>query len=378
MTPQARADLLRRSLLAGALGAGAVISARAFLRPTAAESRRLVDWDAARAVAVARTGEGARGAARIHAEALNAQYDVMAAELAPLLIEVCQTPLEAYPRFVALDRRGFIDVNVAMLQRMLEPVEKLRASLPESVATALGRRLLDRYVGELLGLMARRVLGQYDPVLTLMPASDATLPPSSLYLVEPNITAFQREQRVGGDSLRRWLILHELTHAWQFEQHPWLRQHIENLTRSLMLDAVTADGATPLPSREMVRRLPDTVRKQLRGIAQLQAIMSVLEGYSNFVMQRVGRRHLKDVDRLEAAMHRRRRERSLFERLILAITGLEMKMRQYELGEKFATAVADSAGLIALNRVWESAELMPSMDELRNPERWIARTRRQA
>ena len=320
MSRNPRIDVLRRVVAAGAIGAGALVSIRAFLRPNTDAQRRLLDWEVVRAVAGERTGERGAGAGAKRAIELGNAYDAMAAELAPLLVEVCETPLETYPRFLALDRRGFIDVNIAMLQRILEPVERLRESLPESAATALSRRFLDRYVGELLGLMSRRVLGQYDPVLTLLPAADA-LPGSSLYLVEPNIAAFQRAQGVSGDSLRRWLILHELTHAWQFEQHHWLREHLAAMMRSMMLETVSDDGATLLPSREVVRRLPATVRKQVRGVVQLQAIMSVLEGYSNFVMQRVGRVHLADVERLEAAMHRRRRQRTLFERLILAVTG---------------------------------------------------------
>jgi coenzyme F420 biosynthesis associated uncharacterized protein len=378
VTLNSRSELVRRSLTVAAAGAAAIVSVRAFLRPSTTEPRRLIDWDAVRAKAGDRTGDAAGKLPAATADQLNAAYDAMAAELAPLLAEVTQIPLAVHPRFVALDRRGFVDVNIAMLQRLLEPVERLRAGLPESAATALGRRVLDRYVAELLGLMARRVLGQYDPVLTLLPSADALLPSSALYLVEPNVAAFQREQRVSGESLRRWLILHELTHAWQFQQHAWLRDHLTSLMRSMMLESVSEDGATLLPSREMARRLPETVRRQLRGVGQVQAIMSVLEGYSNFVMNTVGRRHLQDFDRLETAMHRRRQQRTLLERLVLAITGLELKMRQYEVGEKFCSAVAGRAGVSVLNRVWESAASMPTLQELRNPERWLARVAPQA
>src|SRR5436853_558957 len=80
-------------------------------------------------------------------------------------------------------------------------------------------------------------------------------------------------------SLRRWLILHELTHAWQFEEHAWLREHLQSKLRSLMLETVSEDGSSLLPSREVMRRLPDTVRKQVHGVRHLQAVMSVLEGY---------------------------------------------------------------------------------------------------
>ena len=79
--------------------------------------------------------------------------------------------------------------------------------------------------------------------------------------------------------------------------------------RGLMLDALSSDGETLLPSSQMVRRLPDTVREQVRAISHVQAVMSVLEGYSNFLMHRAGRRAIRGADRLEAAMQQRRRQR---------------------------------------------------------------------
>jgi coenzyme F420 biosynthesis associated uncharacterized protein len=372
MSPATRSDKIRRTLAVGAVGAGAVLSARALLRPQLQTPRRLVDWDDVRRIAVSRSGE-VRGSAGLNAEALEAAYTEMAARVAPRLVEVCQVPLTAYPRFVALDRKGFIDTNLGMVQRLLAPVERIRATVPESLATGMSRRVLDRYVGELFGLMARRVLGQYDPVLALEEVPGASRPASALYLVEPNIAGIERDLHLSGTDLRPWLILHELTHAWQFEVHPWLGEHLESVMRGLMLDALSADGQTLLPSSQMVRRLPDTVRNQVQTIRHVQAVMSVLEGYSNFVMHRVGRDAIRGSDRLEAAMQQRRRQRGPIERLVLTITGLEMKMRQYEVGEHFAVGVVDRAGLSTLNRVWESAEMMPTLDELRHPERWLKR-----
>ena len=365
-----------RVLAAGAAGVGAVLSARALLRPQERSTeRRLIDWEVVRQVAVDRSGErlGA-GLAPGDATRLGAEYDAMAAELAPLLGEVCDRVPFDLPRFAALDRRGFVDINITIVRRLLEPIERLRATLPESLATSLGRRMLDRYVGELLGLMSRRVLGQYDPVLSLAGLEPGeVLPEATLYLVEPNVDAVQREQRIPGTPLRRWLILHELTHAWQFGQHPWLREHLVELMRGLLTEGITADGARFMRSQELLQQLPQTVRTQLRTVSRVQAVMSVLEGYSNFVMHQVGRAHLENADQLEEALHRRREDRTLLERLVMALTGLELKLRQYEIGERFCEGVVARADLATLNRVWEGPDSMPSMDELRHPERWIAR-----
>jgi coenzyme F420 biosynthesis associated uncharacterized protein len=372
MTSSTRTEIVRRTLTVGAVGAGAVLSARVLLRPHAETPRRLVDWDNVRRIAVSRTGSSVRRDGIGRSE-LEGAYTEMAARVAPLMTEISQVPLTSYPRFVALDREGFIDANLGMIQRLLAPVERLRARVPESMATGLSRRMLDRYVGELFGLMSRRVLGQYDPVLSMVDVPGAAARPTALYLVEPNIAGIERDLNLADTDLRPWLILHELTHAWQFELHPWLGEHLEELMRRLMLDTLSADGDTLLPSREMVRKLPATVRLQVQTIRHVQAVMSVLEGYSNFLMHRAGRRAIRGADRLEAAMKQRRRQRGPMERLILTITGLEIKMRQYEVGEQFAVGVVDRAGLTTLNRVWESAAMMPTLEELRQPDLWVRR-----
>jgi len=376
--PWLAAPTVRRALAAGAVGAGAVMSARALLRPRHGGEPSVIDWDAVRRTAQDRSEPGVTNVGAGSPEAVAAECDRIAAGLAPLMTAVCERPLEHFPRFVVLDRHGFIDVNIGIARRLLAPVEELRATLPDSRATAFGRGVMNRYVGVLFGIMSQRVLGQYDPVLSLSPPTDGEVP--SLYLVEPNIAGFARIAQAPTEPLRRWLILHELTHAWQFGEHPWLREHLVEMTEGMIRSSLahaTGDGAgRSLNPRQLVERLPDAVRTQLRGIARLQAVMSVLEGYANFVMHRVGREHLDHFDELEGAFARRRAQRTVVERAVLAITGINMKMRQYEVGERFCEAVAAAGGVSLLNRVWEGAEMMPSAAELRSPDQWIARARR--
>ena len=337
-----------------------------------------MDWDAVRRTALARCGERNRlepQAARLLASAC----DAIAQEMAPSMAAVCSTVPAAFPPFSVLDRHGVIDVNLAIAQRLMEPVERLRANIPESAMTAMGRRVASRYVGELFGVMSQRVLGQYDPVLMLPGPTLVERPATALYLVEPNVIAFQRAQGVPPEPLRRWLILHEVTHAWQFESHPWLALHIGALMNEMLVTGVVEQLSGPdgrVATLEALRQLPATLRDQFRGIGRLQAIMSVLEGYSNFVMHRVGRRHIEGFDRLESAFHKRQSERSLLERLVLTFTGMAVKLRQYELGERFAEAVTETGGYALLNRVWDGPEMMPSMAEVRSPERWIERVGR--
>jgi uncharacterized protein (DUF2342 family) len=49
-------------------------------------------------------------------------------------------------------------------------------------------------------------------------------------------------------------------------------------------------------------------------------------------------------------------------------------MRQYEQGETFIRAVESTAGPDALARVWEGPDRLPTMEEIRHPDDWLART----
>ncbi len=375
---QRTSSSLRRAARIGGMTAAALVAARVMLKPRPGlTEHRMIDWEQVRRYAHARSGEHGHP---LHDSARAASYDRIAHEMAPLMAEVLGSELTQFPPFRPLDRRGFIDTNLVIARRLIDPVERLRAQVPDSLATALERRALSRYLGELFGFLSHRVLGQYDPVLQLGPPGELTAQTPSLFLVEPNVELFERAQHVPSVALRRWLILHELTHAWQFESHPWLRDHINELVRTLMqaglmqpANAAVGSKPKPTPVRVLVGGLPGTIQTQMRLGARVQAVMSLLEGYGNFVMHQVGEQHLEDFGRLETAFQERRKQVSVLERIVIAATGMRMKLRQYETGEQFAVAIAKRAGISTLNRVWEGPHNLPTPQELREPERWLHR-----
>jgi putative hydrolase len=106
----------------------------------------------------------------------------------------------------------------------------------------------------------------------------------------------------------------------------------------------------------------------------MQAFMAVLEGYAEHVMDEVGAEILPNLPELRGAMDRRRRDRSGLLRIFEKLIGMDMKLRQYELGKQFCDAVAKAGGIAALNRVWEGPAQMPTLAELEDPDAWMART----
>jgi coenzyme F420 biosynthesis associated uncharacterized protein len=236
--------------------------------------------------------------------------------------------------------------------------------VPNSLVVEAGKAGLNHYVAFLLAFLGHRVLGQYDPQLL----GTEPLGTDGLYLVETNVEGWGRKAQLPGEDLRRWLILHEMTHAWQFAAHPWLRQYMESSMR-VILESATRTASPAARVAAFAGVLP----AQWRVMRQMQGTMSFVEGYSNLVMNELGRKILLGFDQLEAAYRARGQSRSVIEILIWRLTGLDLKLQQYQRGEAFAKAVYDAHGMPVLNQAWQGSESMPRVDELADPERWYRR-----
>ena len=322
----------------------------------------LVDWDRVREIAQPRLGpqsdpHALAGATR--------SYRAMAAKLeAPLIDFVGGLPSgSGLPQFRALDREGWMEVNLTIIGRVIDPILEL-GRVPNSLLVEAGKAGLDHYIGLMLAFLGHHVLGQYDPQLL----GTEPLAPSGLYLVEPNVEAWGKSADLPGSDLRRWLILHEMTHAWQFAAHPWLRTHMES-TLTALIKSTTGQVSPAAKIAAFAGVLP----AQWKAVRQVQGTMSLIEGYSNLVMNKVGREVLPEFDRLEAAYRSRSKDRGLVETLLLKLTGLDLKLQQYRQGEAFCTAVYESHGMKALNRAWDGPENMPRLEELGQPEEWVRR-----
>ena len=365
-----------KSVLAwSAVAAGVAIAAERRLSKSLADPEApVLDWELVRRTAYARCG----GDGMADVEAAGRDYDPLVAELVLMLAEACNTsPQEAtFGRVRVIGRHGFIDQNLAMMRRMLRPIEERQAGWGSMRPSPLMRVPSSLYVGTLLGFMARRVLGQYDPVLTVPSASGSsdhaveTLPAPALLIVEPNVRRFSEASELPLNSLRRWLMLHELTHAWQFELHPWLREYLGSMVGEL---SRAPGGGKGLGLEDLIQTAR-SIRPQLKLVGKVQAVMTVLEGHGNYVMREAGRRHFPDFDTLDDAFRRRHDPPQAAERLLLWISGVAFKLQQYQQGERFLREVRKVAGQAGLDRIWSGPESLPGWSEVRHPEQWLRRT----
>jgi len=323
----------------------------------------LLDWEEVRRRA--RSWLASADAPAVDLDAATRGYRVMAAELErPFLEFVGGLPRGAsMPEFEALDRPGWLDLNLGMLRRMVDPILE-QGRMPNSLLIEAGRAGLNQYVAFLLAFLGRRVLGQYDPQLLGTEPMGA----DGLYLVETNVEDWGRKAELPAGELRRWLILHEMTHAWQFAAHPWLRPYMEHSMR-VLLESATKGGSTAA----RVAAFAGLVPTQWRMMRQMQGSMSFVEGYSNLVMNELGSKILPGFEELENAYRARGRSRNVVEIIIWRLTGLELKLQQYQRGEAFCRAVYDEYGMSVLNRAWESADAMPKLEELADHQTWYRR-----
>src|SRR5205085_3027375 len=128
-----------------------------------------------------------------------------------------------------------------------------------------------------------------------------------------------------------------------------------------------SDGA-----EHWLERLMSDEQRQL--FRETQAVMSLLEGFSDYVMDEVGRDLVPGVERISAKFHERRQaRRSPFERAIMRLTGMDVKMEQYRKGEAFVAAIATAGGPAALERLWSGPDALPRIGEIEQPDIWIRR-----
>ena len=290
------------------------------------------------------------------------------------------TPDDA-PDALVVDRATWIAVNADSMSAMLDPtfdaiVEK-RGQTPSAAAQAVGGKVTGAEAGALLAFMASKVLGQYDLAPGGTPA---------LMLVAPNLMAVADELRVDHDDFRAWVCMHEETHRVQFTANPWLRDHLVSEARGLAIDlAPDQDRLQELAGR-LTEKLPDLFREGSTGVADLfttpeqrekmaalTAVMSLLEGHADVVMDDVGPAHIPTVEQIRRKFTQRRKGAGAPDRLLRRLLGLEAKMRQYRDGAVFVRAVQDQVGVDGFNAIWTSPETLPLAREIEDPTSWVRR-----
>lgn len=349
----------------------------------------LVDWGLAERIAV-RVAGTEPFAGSYHADSLTPDFAELTAE-AESLVEA-ETGLKSMAgpaRARVTDRAGWVRANVASFQRLLRPLtEKVGERMAASPLAPVARKAAGAEVGMLLGWMGTRVLGQYD---LLVVEDEAPEDQDVVYYVGPNVLALEKRFGFPPREFRLWLALHEVTHRAQFTGVPWLRPHFLGLVDE------TLGAVDPDPTRlfHALRRVAEGVKdrrnpladgglahllaspEQAEALQKVAGMMSLLEGHGDVTMDRAGADRIPSAARFSRVLRARRRQVSPAIRLLQQLLGLEAKMNQYEQGEKFIAAVEGVGGPALLNSAFAAPMNLPTLAEIKAPERWIERMRAQ-
>ena len=294
---------------------------------------------------------------------------------------------------LVVDRASWAKANTQSFAVMLKPamqkmLDSRRGNLSPAAAQVSGA-ITGSQLGAVLAFLSSKVLGQYDPFAAL--AENSSAPAAGrLLLVAPNIVSVERELNVTPEDFRLWVCLHEQTHRVQFAAAPWLRHHmleqVDELSGHLLgnvdtlMERATA-AARSLKDRSATGNTPgrgailDLLQdpEEKAAISHLTAVMSLLEGHANVVMDAVDASIVPSVKTIRQRFNDRGKDRGVIEKFIRSLLGLDAKMRQYSDGARFVRAVVDVAGMEGFNRVWESADHLPTEPEIHDAKLWLER-----
>ncbi|GAA4666808.1 zinc-dependent metalloprotease [Kineococcus glutinatus] len=291
---------------------------------------------------------------------------------------------------LVVDRPSWARANVEGFRALLAPV---RVPLPtgrggravplDRAAVALGRRTTGAELGGMLAFLAGKVLGQFDA----FSGADSQRP-GRLLLVVPNVVQVERELDVPPADFRLWVCLHEETHRLQFAANPWLRGWVVDEARALAGEVLAQPRALAQRLQDVARQLPDVLRgsgsgpglldllqspRQRERVRSLVAVMSVLEGHADVVMDDVGPQVVPSVARIRERFTQRRRGRGSLDQVARRLLGLEAKSRQYADGARFVRGVTARVGTEGFNAVWQGPGALPTPAEIADPRAWVRR-----
>lgn len=332
-----------------------------------------IDWDEVAGTAIDVAGED-QSASSVAPHAA-AEFEEYVSRVSPHVAEFTGFTLaEPLPVPVVFNRSEWIVTVVANVKPVLESLfggvlKTVTAGEGDGASTRVVRAATGAELGMVIGYLSGRVLGQYD-----MPLMGGAAGRGSIYFIYPNVLEAERRLSLSPRDFRLWLALHEVTHGFQLEANPWIKDYLKELIEEqagYMSARLARKTGSNGPAAKNLRRLISPAENPM--MARAQALMSVLEGYSEYVMETAGTDIIGGGRGIAAVLDEARHSKSLPYQLIEKLIGLDVKMQQYRSGYLFVKQAVDAGGMDLANLVWRGPGNMPTLTELGRPELWIAR-----
>ncbi len=263
------------------------------------------------------------------------------------------------------------------------------ADFMKQIMSMLGPTMLAMTAGSMVGNLSRSNLGSYDLPL---PRGEA----GELLVVHANLVAFTDEWSVPVDDVRMWICLHTYVHH-AVMRLPHVSERLAELT-SRYVDAFESNPAAlgnqlggfdpmnpgsidaeSMDSLEGLMNDPEALMgvmqsdRQRAMLPEISALLAAIVGWADHMMDQIGTQLIGSFDMLAEAARRRRVTAGPSDRFLERMLGLELDQTCYDRGRAFVDGVIERGGEAALQRLWHSAQNLPTPNDIDAPGLWLAR-----
>ena len=250
----------------------------------------------------------------------------------------------------------------------------------------MGAMLTGLQAGQVLGELARQLLGQYELGIPTAPREQA-------HVLAVNVEEAFAGWDLDPTEVAITLMLNEAAHRRLYHAVPWLEAHIsslvarfasgtvvdaqrlQELSQELMMGVDPEDPESLQQAMEQAAGLQlEPTADQRRVLERLQGVVSLVGAWARHEVQRAIEGRLPSFERIDEVLRRRRAERGAGEQLLSSLLGLDLKPDDETVGERFVVAVEEARGPEGLRRALDHPENLPDAEEMADPASWLQRT----
>jgi putative hydrolase len=302
-----------------------------------------------------------------------------------------------------LTRGDWVEATMPVWTQLAEPVatsiadaltEVIREQAPEELSGMLanagqlmrnvGGTLFAMQLGHVVGQLSTEVVSGGDigiPLLTATGSSD-----HQAAIVPQNVAAFGEGLDIPADQVQLYLAVRELAHARLFRHAKWLRLQlitaITEYAKGIHIDtapledlAADLDPSNPEALRDALASgalIPPKTDAQLAALARLESILALIEGWVDVTTASATTR-LPSSGAIAEMVRRRRAAGGPAESAFATLVGLELRPRRLREAAAMWQAVTDAVGADKRDSLWSHPDLVPTSEDIDNPEQLIAR-----
>ena len=255
------------------------------------------------------------------------------------------------------------------------------ASGPRQIVRQLGSAVFGMQVGQAAGTLSREVFGLTDIGVPLVQEPSTALAPA-------NVDAFAEGLDVPIEEVRLFLALREAAHARLFTHVSWLRGHllsaVDAYARGISIDVESLDEAVrsidPTDPGALQSAIsggvfaPQTTPQQQAALSRLETALALVEGWVDEVTATAALPHLPHAMALREMIRRRRAAGGPAEQTFATLVGLELRPRRSREAATLWARITADGGPEARDAVWDHPDLLPTTEDLDDPQGYARRT----